>query len=385
MNRWKRWLLAAAAFCIGAGAPLVVLPTGVLAPGGIDNFGPLNLGTNSSTAVNIGSGTGSVTLDPGGQSNFQVGGVTKWSAASTLFPAGDNTQNLGGSSNRINTAHIVNLSSDASALTLTGGASSLWSLSAGTLELRAPTLNLCTNAACTTAGVGNNGSTTTFLGTLSFPATSIAIAALSADTYNTPSGTGLSGGGSATLGNTATAISLDVTHANTWTGAQKFPVGSSSTSWMPVLSTEGSTATASLTSGTVVGDTITVPANALSVNGQRLRITARWTHAANTNSVTANIKWDGGAGGTSGTTICQPTISTSGDTPKAVLELVRTSSSVATYQCIYNNGSTFARGTPSTLTGVDFTISHTIEDTISATTSNSDATTESLLVEWIGS
>lgn len=107
-----------------------------------------------------------------------------------------------------------------------------------------------------------------------------------------------------------------------WPGLLTYPACGSSCAFRPmgiIYTTSAAVATASGTTEQVLG-TYSLPANALDQAGRRLRITAQWTTAANTNNKTAKLYF-GSASLSSGT------VATSAAGIFLTLEVVKSGSS----------------------------------------------------------
>lgn len=146
------------------------------------------------------------------------------------------------------------------------------------------------------------------------------------------------------------------------------------TGLVPVTLYRDTTVTPSVTTGEVDGSSYTMPANTLSANGQELRVSAAWTHAANTNSTTAKLY-------VNGTAIGNFASAASGDATGIEFRIVRTSATVATYFGIGQapSGGYFgARGTITIAAGSAMII----KISVTGPTTNGDLSTNYLRVEY---
>lgn len=165
---------------------------------------PVNIGTSNSGAggaITIGDNAGPSITNLNGTVNFG-GTVTLPSGSVTASSIGLTTNDLmvgvGGNGSALPTANNGVLVTDGSGV---------------------PSISSSLPSGLTIPGATISNPTIT--GTVTLPANSVSNADLQNSSLTVTAGSGLSGGGPVALGGTTT-VSLDVTHPNTWTGAQTF-------------------------------------------------------------------------------------------------------------------------------------------------------------------
>lgn len=129
---------------------------------------------------------------------------------------------------------------------------------------------------------------------------------------------------------------------------------------------KGMTAVNSVTTGETDAQSYTMPANTMSVDGQKIVFDAAWTHAANTNSTTYRFY-------VNGTALTAQTRTGSGELDTNNWICVRATST--TMRCTGNivNG-TASAVTVSSLTGINYAASMIIKTTVQGATANGDLT-----------
>lgn len=191
----------------------------------------------------------------------------------------------------------------------------------------------------------------------------------------------LTGGPVTTSGN----LDIDLTHANDWTGRQRYAAGTGGETGPAVIAIRAdSTQTASTTGGTTTGTNISLAGNTLTTAGQKMRIVADWMHANNTNSATLSVVF--GPGG--GTTLCQAINAVANATPQitltvTVLTVGAGATSSYTYHCSNESAAYSASG--GIVTSVNLGSVLVLKTTTGPTTLSADATTAGATVEVIGS
>lgn len=149
----------------------------------------------------------------------------------------------------------------------------------------------------------------------------------------------------------------------------------SATGQVPCTLYHDTTVTPSVTSGETAGSTYTLPANTLSANGQMLRISASWTHAANANSTTFKLYF-------AGTAIVNSTNASSGDIIGVEVRITRTSSTTATYHAIITSTGAGIGTQRIALGALSFTTTNDIHISVTGATTNGDLSTNNLVVQY---
>jgi len=129
----------------------------------------------------------------------------------------------------------------------------------------------------------------------------------------------------------------------------------------------------SVTTGEIDAQVYTMPANTLTVDGQRLQITIGSNHAANTNTATYRLY-------IAGTVVINQARAISGEAEMGSITVVRASSSILRWFSSVVNGSTPSNGASSIVT--DFTIANIIKTTVEGPTLAADMTSRFLRVEF---
>lgn len=183
----------------------------------------------------------------------------------------------------------------------------------------------------------------------------------------------LTGGPITTTGTLGIALG----NANTWTAAQTWPAGSGSANGSnPVTLFSTVAVVNSVTTGTIDGNSYTMPANTLSANGQSLVWTSGGIHGATVNS--ASIATNFNAGGQTNTAS-----TVSGESIQITIRVVRISSSTARLTGWTQKSSAGATSYFSTLaSGINFANTIVLKTTITGATANGDMNTEFMRVEW---
>lgn len=167
------------------------------------------------------------------------------------------------------------------------------------------------------------------------------------------------------------------TTANPWssivgTTITSFAGTGTATGNCPITIYENTTVTPSVTTGETAGSTYSIPANTLSAVGQKLRISAGWTKAANANSTTYKLYFNG-------TAFINVASAVSGDSIFTDFEIVRTAAGYSWHNFTASGaGVTGGHGTSTaTFTGaIDTHIS------VTGATTNGDLSTNYMRVEW---
>jgi hypothetical protein len=243
--------------------------------------------------------------------------------------------------------------------------------------------------------IGQNGIQTTLFGglvpgvtnTLSLGTPSFLLNQVNSSFYYVPGGGAIdteSGGAAGTLhigdvnatgivlgksGSTA-ALAGNVTVAGTLQGSAGT---GTATGLVPITLYENTTVTPSVTSGETAGSTYPIPANTLSAVGNNVHISAGWTHAANTNSTTYKLYFNGAA-------FISATNATSGDTIFTDFYVVRTTAGYSWHSFTISGGAGLVGGHgTSTAT---FTSSIDTHISVTGPTANGDLSTNYLRVEY---
>lgn len=223
--------------------------------------------------------------------------------------------------------------------------------------------------------------------TVSLGSSSVLLNQVNSTFYYVPGGGGVdteSGGGAGTLylgNNNATGVVISkpgstatVAGNMAVTGTLQGSAGTgTATGLVPITLYENTTVTNSVTSGETAGSTYSLPANTLSAVGQSLHIGAGWTHAANTNSTTYKLYFNGAA-------FISATTAISGDTVFTDFYVVRTTAGYSWHSVTISSsaGLVGGRGT-STAT---FTSAIDTHISVTGATTNGDLSTNYMRVEW---
>ncbi len=173
---------------------------------------------------------------------------------------------------------------------------------------------------------------------------------------------------------------MNADNATFYTGRAVYPAGAAGNSFHPmgvVYTLPAPVATGTGTGAQTLG-TYTLPANAFDVAGRKLRVTAAFTTAANTNNKTCTLNFGG-----AGAIITTGAMAVSGETATLQMTVTKTASNVQTVWATGNFNTTLIKPVVTTGSETDTAAIAILAVCTDGTSSAGDATLQDFYVEYM--